>query len=146
MQPEYKAALISIHPKYVNKILDGSKRVEFRRVWATQKVTHLVIYATSPDMKIVATVEIDKVIQENQTKLWETAKKYGGGLTRKELRTYFSGISKGYALTLKTIKPLTRPLALEELGKGIRAPQSYAYLTADQFLFVQSHTNLEEVK
>lgn len=144
MQPEYKAVLISIHPKYVNKILDGSKRVEFRRVWAAQKVSNLVIYSTSPDMKIVATVEIAEVFQENQTNLWETAKKYGGGLTRKELRAYFSGLSKGYALVLGKIKPLKRPLALAELGNGIRAPQSYAYLTADQFLFVQSHTNLEK--
>lgn len=144
MQPEYKAVLISIHPKYVNKILDGSKRVEFRRVWAAQKVSHLVIYSTSPDMKIVATVEIAEVFQGNQTNLWEAAKKYGGGLTRKELRAYFSGLSKGNALILDNVKPLTKPLALAELGNNIRAPQSYAYLTADQFLFVQSHTIPEE--
>lgn len=143
MQREYKAVLISIHPKYVNKILDGSKRVEFRRVWATQKVSHLVIYSTSPEMKIVATVEIAETLQENKTNLWEAAKKHGGGLTRKELRAYFSGLSKGYALVLDKIKPLTRPLALEEVGAGIRAPQSYAYLTEDQFSFVLSHTKLE---
>lgn len=144
MQPEYKSVLISIHPKYVNKILDGSKRVEFRRVWATQKVSHLVIYSTSPEMKVVATVEIADVLQECQTNLWEAAKKYGGGLTRKELRAYFSGLSKGYALVLDKVKPLTRHLTLAELGNGIKAPQSYAYLTKDQFLFVRSHTNLEE--
>lgn len=140
MRREYKAVLISIHPKYVSKILDGSKRVEFRRVWAAQQVTHLVIYSTSPVMKIVATVEIAEVIQENQTNLWEAAKRYGGGVTRNELRAYFSGLSKGYALVLDKIRPLKRPLTLAELDNVIRAPQSYAYLTADQFLFVKSHT------
>ena len=144
MQQGYKAVLISIHPRYVNKILDGSKKVEFRRVWAAQQVTHLVIYSTSPDMKVVATVEIAEVVRENQTNLWETAKKYGGGLTRKELRAYFSVISKGYALVLKKTNPLKKPLNLSELGADIRAPQSYSYLTADQFLFVQSQTNPEE--
>lgn len=143
MQPEYKSVLISIHPKYVNKILDGSKRVEFRRVWATQKISHLVIYSTSPEMKVVATVEIADVLQESQRNLWEAAKKYGGGLTRKELRAYFSGLSKGYALVLDKVKPLVKPLTLAELGNGIRAPQSYAYLTTDQFLFVRSQTTLE---
>src|SRR5690554_7953805 len=100
MQQESRAVLISVHPKYVSKILAGTKRVEFRRVWAAQKVTHLVIYSTSPEMKVKATIKVNEVIKGSKTELWEIAKEYGGGLTRKELRNYFDGVSIGHAIIL----------------------------------------------
>jgi len=144
MQQKSKAVLISIHPKYVNKILDGSKKVEFRRVWAVQKVTHLVIYSTSPEMKVMATVEIEGVRTESKSILWEIAKAYGGGLTRRELRDYFHGVSKGHALLLNRVKRLKKPLSLAEIIPGVRAPQSYLYLSDEQFENIHSITALED--
>ncbi len=144
MQRETKAVLISIHPKYVTKILEGSKKVEFRRVWAVQKVTHLVIYSTSPEMKVMATVEIESVRTENEPTLWEIAKNYGGGLTRKELKNYFHGVTKGYALLLNSVKRIDTPLPLSEAIPGVRAPQSFLYLTKEQFSVVQSMERLGE--
>ncbi len=138
MQCEANAVLISIHPKYVSKILDGTKKVEFRRVWATKKVTHLVIYSTSPEMKVMATVEIEDVRTECKYILWEIAKDYGGGLTRKELRKYFQGVKKGNALLLGNVNKLKKPLPLPEIIPGVRAPQSYLYLNDEQFSIVQS--------
>ena len=138
MQQKSKAALISIHPKYVDKILDGSKKVEFRRVWAAQEVTHLVVYSTSPEMKVMAIVEIEYVRTECKYILWEIAKNYGGGLTRKELRKYFYGVKKGNALLLGNVNKLKKPLPLPEIIPGVRAPQSYLYLNDEQFSIVQS--------
>lgn len=138
MQQKSKAVLISVHPKYVAKILDGTKKVEFRRVWAIQKVTHLVVYSTSPEMKVMATVEIESVRTESKSILWEIAKTYGGGLTRRELRDYFNGVTKGHALLLKKVKQLKRPLSLPEIFPGVRAPQSYLYLTDEQLETVES--------
>ncbi len=140
MQQRSRAVLISVHPKYVKKILDGSKKVEFRRVWAAQKVTHLVIYSTSPEMKIKATVEIEKVVTGSKTELWEIAKIYGGGLTRSELRDYFNGVSEGYAILLSEVKQFEIPLPLPEVIPGVRAPQSYTYLTSEQFESVKAMT------
>lgn len=140
MQQEPRAVLISVHPKYVSKILAGTKRVEFRRVWAAQRITHLVIYSTSPEMKVKATVKVDEVINGSKTKLWEIAKEYGGGLTRKELRTYFDGVSKGNALILSEIKQFKESLSLTEAIPGMRAPQSYVYLTNDQFESIRAMT------
>lgn len=140
MQQETKAVLISVHPKYVSKIMNGTKKVEFRRVWAAQKVTHLVIYSTSPEMKVKATVEIERVLTGGKTALWEVAKEYGGGLTRNELRTYFDGVSKGHAILLSEIKQLKESLSLAEVIPGMRAPQSYVYLTDEQFESIQSMT------
>lgn len=137
MQQECKAVLISVHPKYVSKILSGEKRVEFRRVWASQKVTHLVIYSTSPEMKIKATAKVEKVLTGSKSSLWEVAKEHGGGLTRSELRKYFDGVSKGHAILLKEIKEFKEHLFLSEAIPGVRAPQSYIYLTSEQFESIQ---------
>lgn len=140
MPQKFKAVLISIHPKYVSKILNGSKRVEFRRVWAAQKVTHLVIYSTSPEMQVKAIAKVDDVLTTSKTSLWEIAKEYGGGLTRSELRDYFYGVSKGHAILLSEIKSLNKYLSLPEAVPGVRAPQSYVYLTNEQFDSIRSMT------
>lgn len=137
MPQESKAALISVHPKYVRQILDGSKKVEFRRVWAAQPITHLVLYSTAPDMKVVAILQVKKTIETNVTGLWELAKQYGGGLTRAALREYFSNKPRGYGLIIGSVQALKTPLALSAAVPGVRAPQSYAYLTSDQFAVIQ---------
>ncbi|MDF1782307.1 MAG: ASCH domain-containing protein [Alcanivoracaceae bacterium] len=133
MQQESRAVLISVHPKYVKKILDGSKRVEFRRVWAAREVTHLVVYSTSPEMEVKAVVEIKAVVRGGKSALWEMSKLYGGGLTRSELRKYFSGVSTGNAILLGKVNEFESPCSLSAAIPGMRAPQSYAYLTGEQF-------------
>ncbi|WP_339619827.1 ASCH domain-containing protein [uncultured Marinimicrobium sp.] len=140
MQQKSRAVLISVHPIYVSKILSGEKRVEFRRVWAAHKVTHLVVYATSPEMKVKAIVEVEDVLKGSKSVLWEVAKEYGGGLTRNELRNYFDGVSRGHAIIFNEIKQLKKFLPLTEAIPGMRAPQSYAYLTNAQFEAIKAMT------
>jgi predicted transcriptional regulator len=57
-----RAVLLSIKPKYADLILAGSKRVEFRRSWAAQDVSMIVLYSSSPIQKIVGTVEVDEIV------------------------------------------------------------------------------------
>ncbi len=137
MPQEFRAALISVHPKYVRQILDGSKKIEFRRVWASRPITHLVLYSTAPEMKVVAILQIKKTIEANVSELWELAKQYGGGLTRTMLREYFSNKPRGYGLIIGSVQTLNKPLALPVAIPGVRAPQSYAYLTDEQFVVIQ---------
>ncbi len=41
-------ALMSIHPQYANAIVEGTKRVEFRKRPLARNVTHVIVYATAP--------------------------------------------------------------------------------------------------
>lgn len=143
MPLESSAALISVHPKYVRQILNGSKRVEFRRVWTSRQVTHLVLYSTAPDMKVVAILELEKTVERSKAGLWELAKQYGGGLTRKALRTYFSDKKLGYGLIIASVQVLEKPMPLSDAIPGVRAPQSYAYLTSTQFSKLKKAAGLE---
>lgn len=143
MPQESSAALISVHPKYVRQILDGSKRVEFRRVWAARPVTHLVLYSTAPDMRVVAVLEIKETVEASISGLWNLAKQYGGGLSRTTLREYFSNKSRGYGLVIGTVWSMDTPAPLSVAIPGMRPPQSYAYMTAEQFDVIKRMVRME---
>lgn len=52
-----KRILISINHQYVERILDGTKKYEFRTKAAKQDIDGLIIYSTYPTKKVVAKVK-----------------------------------------------------------------------------------------
>lgn len=131
-----KSILVSIHPRFVDLILNGEKRIEFRRVWAKEPVEQLVIYATSPVKRIVAVAVIEDVAEASVAGLWALAKEHGGGLTRAELRGYFAGKSVGYGIKLRDVRRLKIPQDPNCHFNGFNAPQSFRYLSADEVKLV----------
>lgn len=125
-----RTVLISIHPRFVDLILKGDKRVEFRRSWAKEPVDRLVIYATAPVMRVVAVVPVLEVLCLSVSGLWEIAKEHGGGLTREELRQYFKGKDKGFGIRLGHVTKLQGPLQHSRTFPAFRPPQSFRYLTS----------------
>lgn len=130
---EANAALISIHPKYVEKILSGEKRFEFRRGWARTPVDFLVIYATTPVRQIVAIAELGQVIQGTKTKLWALARDKGGGISRRKLFAYMEGKKQGVALELlRTLRIVEGINPLTLFGDDFHPPQSFRYLNQSE--------------
>jgi len=133
-----KVVLLSIKPKYADLILTGSKQVEFRRSWAAQDVGLIVLYSSSPIQKIVGIVEVDSVVMSSPTSLWKTCTEKGGGLTRKELRSYFAGKSKGFAVLLGNVfEPATHIDPADVFCKFI-PPQSFRYLDSEEYSKIES--------
>lgn len=135
-----RAILLSIKPKYADLILSGRKRVEFRRTWAADQVGLIVIYASSPVQRIVATVEVSEVVCASLTKLWSYCTSHGGGLTRRELIEYFDGKAKGYAALLGEVRKLKKPIDPQGLFADFSAPQSFRYLTAPEVKKIEKKT------
>ena len=48
--------LMSINPEHVDNILAGTKKFEFRKTKCKEKIESIVIYSTSPIMRVVADV------------------------------------------------------------------------------------------
>jgi len=131
---EDKAVLISIHPEYVEKILSGEKRMEFRRCWTSTPVKFMVIYATLPIKKIVAVAEIKEVYNGSRDNLWGLAKEKGGGVSRRKLYSYFKGSKRPVAIELTNVRRLKIDLDPKSiLGDSFRPPQSYIYLNDEYF-------------
>lgn len=122
--------LMSIKPKYVEKILLGEKRYEFRKRFDKRKCDLMLIYSSYPVMKIVAMAEITNRITELKVILWPTVQNQAG-ITFDEYRAYFNGGSIARAYELGKVTAFKEPLALAEVGVKT-APQSFSYIHKNQ--------------
>lgn len=133
-KPSFKlqgeVALISIHPIHVEKIVAGLKNLEFRRVWPERAIEALVVYATHPEKRLAAVVEVAGVVRGSKTALWRIAAHEGGGITRQALSAYMQGKSSGVAIRLGQRQVLERNVAARDVfGASFRPPQSFRYLS-----------------
>lgn len=135
-----RAALISIRPCFVEKILSGEKKLEFRRSWAVEQVDVLVIYSSSPIQKIVATARVVDVTEGSPSALWELAKIRNGGVTRQLIRDYFSGKKTGFAIGISDVMEFEQPVDPKKVFKDFRPPQSFRYLDIKDYDLIISES------
>ncbi len=121
--------LLSIKPKYVNSIMNGTKKFEFRRkIFKRKDVDTVVVYATKPVGKVVGEFEIKQVISDTPKSLWTMTAQYAG-LDKMDFYNYFEGLDEAFAIQISKVTPYKKQLDLNELENGnIRAPQSFIYL------------------
>jgi predicted transcriptional regulator len=119
--------LLSVHPEYAESILDGSKRVEFRKTRFGNSPDLAVLYATSPVKKIVGYFEVDSVETMSVGSLW---RKYGkvSGMSFNRFMSYYNGSRAGVALEVGMVRWLQRPMSLSALLGLATPPQSFRYL------------------
>lgn len=123
--------LISINPEYVEGILNGTKKYEYRRMIAQKEVKSLVIYSTWPVKEIVGEVEVIDTIEMAPSSLWENTKKFAG-ISRKKYREYFRGCKKAYAYVLGQVTKYEVGKKLTDIGIE-KAPQSFLYLKEERY-------------
>lgn len=121
-----KKIVISINPQYVEKIISGEKKFEYRTKAAKQDINKIIIYETKPIKKIVAEVEILDVVIASPEELWNQTKEYSG-ITKNFFDEYFKGKTIAYAYKLGKVKVYERPKSLLDFGLKM-APQSFAYV------------------
>lgn len=123
--------LISIKPEYVDKILNGTKKYEYRRTLAKKDVSSLVIYSTWPVKEIVGEVDVVGTIEMAPSSLWEKTKKKAG-ISRKKYREYFKKRKKACAYVLGMVTKYETNKKLLDIGVQ-QAPQSFLYLKQEQY-------------
>ena len=121
-----KAILLSIKPEYVDRILAGTKKYEYRKRLARSNSSVLLIYSTYPIMKVVAKVEILGTICAAPYTLWEQTKS-NAGISRKKYREYFHGCKIACAYELGKVEIFDPPRDLSDYNV-IFAPQSFLYV------------------
>ena len=94
--------LLSIKPTFVERIFNGEKLYEFRKViFKKDKIDHIYIYSSYPVKKIVGRFEIGGIIEDSPDRLWETCNG-SSGLNYQEFFSYFSDKDRGYAILHST--------------------------------------------
>ena len=118
--------LLSIKPEYVNKIIAGTKKYEFRKHLAQGDIQKIIIYSTAPEKKIIGEVEVLGTLSMKKTPLWEKTKS-AAGISREKYRKYFCGNSMAHAYVLGKATKYETPKTLTHVGLT-QPPQSFVYL------------------
>ena len=119
--------LLSIKPKFVESILNGEKRYEFRKVIFKKKsVEKVYIYSSSPVKKIVGTFIVGDIIEDHPREIWERCHKESG-IDEVQFFNYFNGRKKGFAIAIEYLEPMDEPIDPRNLFPDFVAPQSFCY-------------------
>lgn len=141
-----RVMVLSIHPRHVAKILDGTKSVELRRtrplVAPGQPVA---IYATLPSSALVATCRINEVQAGTPASIWRSVGSVTG-LTRAEFDDYFEGADAAVALHLEAVTALVGEITLEQLrahSQGFHPPQTWHFFDRQRLVqLIGKHPSL----
>lgn len=124
----HENALISIKPQYADKILCGSKKVEFRKTCFDCNVKHVYIYSSFPIQRVVGYFLVEDIIEQPPCQLWEKFQSIGG-ISKTDFFKYFGDRKIGYAMLIKEVFPYRYGLTVEDVfGKNYTVPQNYRYV------------------
>lgn len=119
--------ILSIKPKYVSKILEGTKTYELRKtIFKNTEIKTVLIYASSPISKIIGEFQIEKIVHLQKNELWNVVKDKAE-VDKDFFDEYFENKEKGYAIAIKNVKKYKDDIDINE-EFGIKAPQSFAYV------------------
>lgn len=119
--------LLSINPKFVEKIFAGTKKFEYRKtIFKDTSVQSIVVYATRPIGKVIGEFRIKSIIEDNPSIIWKKTKQYSG-VSREFYSSYFYGRNKGFAIEIGELTQYAQPIELNDLNVS-HAPQSFLYL------------------
>lgn len=125
--------LMSIKPQYVEKILSGNKKYEYRKNRAKRNgIDKIIIYSTAPVMKVVAEVDIEEIIESTPDILWKKTK-LESGITEEFFYKYYKNKTTAVAYKLGNIKIYDKPKSLNDIGVKY-VPQSFIYLKVKKFI------------
>lgn len=122
-------ALLSIKPTYADAILEGRKKVEFRKTKFQRAVTHIVIYATAPIKRVIGWFTTGDFHESSPARLWRRFSAVGG-IARVPFQTYFEGRKTGVAIDVHKPRRLKTSVSLARITSK-PPPQSYVYLPVD---------------
>ncbi|MFZ2444802.1 MAG: hypothetical protein WAW37_00450 [Syntrophobacteraceae bacterium] len=125
------AVLLSIRPKYAQKIFNGTKTVELRRTCPrVQKGNLVLVYVSSPVKALAGFFKISQIIKETPERLWHLVGP-DAGISKPEFDNYYSGAAIGFGICIDRVRRLNNPVSLEWLKvkwPGFLPPQSFCYI------------------
>ena len=122
--------LLSIKPKYSEKIFSGEKRYEFRKQKPRRFVNRVFIYESSPSKVIVGWFSVKRIHSGSPEEIWERCKDFSG-IDKKNYISYCNGAKIIHALEINEIFKFDDPIDPCETIPDFKPPQSFRYLERD---------------
>jgi predicted transcriptional regulator len=120
-------ALLSIKPEYVKKIFSGEKRFEYRKCSFSQKISKVIVYATSPVCRIVGEFDVDGILKDTPDALW-TQTKDSSGISEDFFFQYFEGKKCAVAIRIKSTRLYEKEINPYIEWDRFFPPQSFRYI------------------
>ncbi len=118
--------ILSIKPEFAEKIFDGSKKFEFRRViFKNPDIKSIIVYASSPVKKVIGEFEIDEILKDDLNCLWQQTQA-DSGITKDFFFEYFENKLEGFAIKIKSVTRYKEPKCLKQ-DYNLTPPQSFLY-------------------
>ena len=118
--------LLSIKPQYVDKIISGTKKFEFRKFRCRSDVDTIVIYATNPIKQVIGEAPLLGGIEGDIESVWKQTSP-DGGITKKDFKEYYKNKTVAIAYSLGEVTTYEEPMNLADIGLSY-VPQSFAYI------------------
>lgn len=137
-----RALLLSVRPRFAQRLLAGTKTAEVRRRFPmVPPGTTVVIYSSSPDKAVLGTMRAQGLVRGSEASIWRD---YSAviGIDRSELSDYLRGATECSVLELDTPIIWEHPVGLDELRRTLRVEpaQSFRYLSSRQLAKLESLT------
>lgn len=118
--------LLSINPEHVENIMAGKKLYEFRKTKCKERVDKIIIYSTSPVMKVVGEAEVESIIIDDPESVWKKTREHSG-ISKRFYDQYFQDKKSAIAYKLTNVIQYEHPKNLSSYGIS-NAPQSFVYI------------------
>lgn len=140
------AVLLSIKPKYVNEIINESKKYEFRKsIFKRNNVSKAYIYSSNPIKKLIGKFTIGEIIEDHPQTLWQNLGNFAG-IEKDEFFNYFGNRENGFAIKIQDLEILKDPIEPKDLIPNFNPPQSFYYIDEDIFKMYFNIKNRQEEK
>ena len=93
-------AILSIKPQFVEEIVAGKKKFEYRKSVFKQPVEKVYVYASAPISKVIGEFQPVDVVSGVPADVWKETKKFSG-ITKKFFDEYYKGRKTAYAIVIQ---------------------------------------------
>ena len=122
-----KNIILPIAPQYIEKILSGEKKYEYRKRLCKNNISRMYLYATAPVKGIVGEAEVIGKLEKNPKDLWNLTFQ-DSGIKVELFYKYFENYSRACAYKLVTVTRYANIIPLHNIGIDYII-QSFKYIS-----------------
>ncbi|MDE5886085.1 MAG: ASCH domain-containing protein [Muribaculaceae bacterium] len=119
--------ILPIKPVYAELILNGTKKVEYRKwIPSCGLPFKVMIYSSHPVKKVVGSFIVNEVIKATPEEIWMQTNEIGG-IHKDSFFAYFENQTEAYAFKISDVVFYNPTRCLNEYGLT-EAPQRFTYI------------------
>jgi len=124
---------LPIKPNYAFKIIWGVKKFEFRKNNFSERINLAVVYASSPEKKIIGCCKVKNIFINEPNIIWENCKNYSG-ISEETFFRYYNKKKKAIAIEISSVFVFSKFINPKRVWSNFIVPQSFRYLSINELM------------